>query len=102
MPSRLSELCSAVARAAGHAMEPQAAIVNYYNPKVIQNHHLRSSAAIHAWCSTNFLNTRGDRQSTMGGHVDDAELDLSLPLVSLSLGLSAVFLFGGPTREDAP
>ena len=38
----------------------------------------------------------------MGGHVDDAELDLSLPLVSLSLGLSAVFLFGGPTREDTP
>lgn len=38
----------------------------------------------------------------MGGHVDDAELDLSLPLVSLSLGLSAVFLFGGPTRDDAP
>lgn len=34
--------------------------------------------------------------------MDDAELDLSLPLVSLSLGLSAVFLFGGPTREDAP
>lgn len=41
-------------------------------------------------------------QSTMGGHVDDAELDLSLPLVSLSLGLSAVFLFGGPTRDDPP
>ena len=38
----------------------------------------------------------------MGGHVDDAELDLSLPLVSLSLGLSAVFLFGGPTRDDTP
>eukprot|EP01043_Picozoa_sp_COSAG02_P030050 COSAG02_NODE_1900_length_10458_cov_4.285838_6_plen_208_part_00 len=38
----------------------------------------------------------------MGGHVDDAELDLSLPLVSLSLGLTAVFLFGGPTRDDAP
>ena len=34
--------------------------------------------------------------------MDDAELDLSLPLVSLSLGLSAVFLFGGPTREDTP
>ena len=38
----------------------------------------------------------------MGGHVDDAELDLSLPLVSISIGLSAVFLFGGQTREEAP
>lgn len=36
MPSRLSELCSALASAVGHAMDPQAAIVNYYNPKVIR------------------------------------------------------------------
>eukprot|EP01043_Picozoa_sp_COSAG02_P030049 COSAG02_NODE_1900_length_10458_cov_4.285838_5_plen_338_part_00 len=47
MPSRLSELCSSVARAAGHAMEPQAAIVNYYNPKVIRPATLRSLAATH-------------------------------------------------------
>ena len=73
MPSRLSSLCAALAGATGHPMEPQAAIVNYYHPK-----------------------------STMGGHVDDAELDLSLPLVSLSLGLSAVFLCGGRTRDVAP
>jgi alkylated DNA repair protein alkB family protein 1 len=103
MPSRLSELCSSVARAAGHEMEPQAAIVNYYNPKVIRTAALRYPAATHGvLCAALTLSGHADRQSTMGGHVDDAELDLSLPLVSLSLGLTAVFLFGGPTREDAP
>lgn len=106
MPSRLSELCSNLAGALGHAMEPQAAIVNYYNPKVLSDSppvlalcHARSRMRA-AVCSQS--HARCDRQSTMGGHVDDAELDLSLPLVSLSLGLSAVFLFGGPTREDTP
>jgi alkylated DNA repair protein alkB family protein 1 len=34
MPARLSEICSALAGATGHSMEPHAAIVNYYNPKV--------------------------------------------------------------------
>lgn len=52
--------------------------------------------------TTNSIGACRGQQSTMGGHVDDAELDLSLPLVSLSLGLSAVFLFGGRTREEVP
>lgn len=34
MPHRLSALCTGLAGAAGYVMEPQAAIVNYYNPKV--------------------------------------------------------------------
>jgi alkylated DNA repair protein alkB family protein 1 len=37
--------------------------------------------------------------STMGPHVDDAELDLSKPVVSLSLGASAIFLIGGNTKN---
>ena len=57
MPAHLSALCTRLAAAAGHAMAPDAAIVNYYSPG-----------------------------STMGGHVDDAELDLGRPLVSLSPG----------------
>jgi alkylated DNA repair protein alkB family protein 1 len=73
MPALLSDIVCSLATMVGHSFEPQSAIVNYYNPK-----------------------------STMGGHVDDAEVDLSLPLVSLSLGLSAVFLFGGGTRQDVP
>lgn len=37
-----------------------------------------------------------------GGHVDDAELDRSRPLVSISLGCAAVFLCGGPTKAISP
>ena len=52
---------------------PDAALVNYYRP--------------------------GD---TLGGHVDNAEADMAAPIVTASLGLAAVFLIGGPRREDAP
>lgn len=40
--------------------------------------------------------------STLGGHVDDAEADLTKPLVALSLGCPAVFLAGGATRDAPP
>jgi len=35
-------------------------------------------------------------------HQDKDERDLSAPIVSLSLGLPAVFLFGSPSRKDRP
>ena len=35
-------------------------------------------------------------------HQDKDELDLNAPIVSLSLGLPAVFLFGTPSRKDRP
>jgi alkylated DNA repair protein (DNA oxidative demethylase) len=35
-------------------------------------------------------------------HQDKDEKDLSAPIVSLSLGLPAVFLFGTPSRKDRP
>ncbi len=35
-------------------------------------------------------------------HQDKDEKDLSAPIVSVSLGLSAVFLFGGAKRSDKP
>ena len=50
----------------GLAIGADAAIVNYYG--------------------------RGD---TLGGHKDDVENDLTQPLVSISIGCSAVFLLGG-------
>lgn len=50
---------------------PSAAIVNYYNTK-----------------------------STMGGHRDDLEEALDKPIVSLSLGLPAIFLLGGLGKDD--
>ena len=40
-------------------------------------------------------------KSVMGGHADDLEHDFSKPVVSLSLGLPAIFLLGGKTRRDA-
>lgn len=35
-------------------------------------------------------------------HQDKDELDLSAPIVSVSLGLPAIFLFGGMARSDKP
>ncbi|QDZ19016.1 alpha-ketoglutarate-dependent dioxygenase AlkB [Chloropicon primus] len=47
------------------------------------------------------LNFYGSKD-TLGGHKDDAELDLSQPLVSVSLGCDAVFLLGGTTKGVRP
>ena len=52
---------------------PSASIINYYNLK-----------------------------STMGGHRDDLEYALDKPVVSISLGLPAIFLLGGTTKEKTP
>ena len=38
----------------------------------------------------------------MSLHQDKDELDFAAPIVSVSLGLPAVFLFGGPKRADKP
>ncbi|KAM9356093.1 nucleic acid dioxygenase ALKBH1 [Pholidichthys leucotaenia] len=40
--------------------------------------------------------------SSLGIHVDESELDHSQPLLSLSFGQSAIFLLGGPRRQDPP
>jgi len=50
-----------------------------------------SSAAI-----VNYYTTK----SSMGGHHDDSELDLTKPVISISLGLPAVFLLGGKSQYD--
>ena len=39
---------------------------------------------------------------TLTGHVDRSEKNMTAPLMSLSIGLSAVFLLGGLSREDSP
>ncbi|KAL5533065.1 hypothetical protein ACEPAF_4841 [Sanghuangporus sanghuang] len=41
-------------------------------------------------------------KDTLMGHVDRAEVCATSPLVSLSLGNAAVFLIGGPTKNDKP
>lgn len=53
--------------------KPQSVIVNFYNKK-----------------------------SAMGGHLDDAEPDQEHPILSYSIGLEAVFLIGGRTRNEGP
>jgi len=72
MPETLSELASRAAAQAGfEAFEPDACLVNHYEP--------------------------GARLTL---HQDKNERDFSQPIVSVSLGLPAVFLFGGDARGD--
>jgi alkylated DNA repair protein (DNA oxidative demethylase) len=74
IPVSFRELAVGAADAAGFAgFEPDACLVNRYEP--------------------------GTRLSL---HRDENERDLSAPIVSVSLGLPAVFLFGGLTRSDRP
>ncbi|GFR42305.1 hypothetical protein Agub_g3205, partial [Astrephomene gubernaculifera] len=38
----------------------------------------------------------------LGGHLDDVERDMGQPIVSVSLGCPAVFLMGGPSKQQPP
>jgi alkylated DNA repair protein (DNA oxidative demethylase) len=72
MPSAFARLAHTAAQAAGFdAFEPDACLINRYVP--------------------------GARLSL---HQDKNELDFSAPIVSVSLGVPAVFLFGGNERAD--
>lgn len=74
MPQLLRELAiSAAARAGYAAFAPDACLINRYVP--------------------------GARMSL---HQDRDEQDFSQPIVSVSLGLPATFLFGGASRSDHP
>lgn len=71
MPDALAGLAQAAAEAGFGGFAPDACLVNRYDP--------------------------GARLSL---HQDRDERDFSAPIVSVSLGLPAVFLFGGPSRSD--
>ena len=74
MPPGLPELATAAAAAAGfEAILPDVCLVSRYQP--------------------------GARLSM---HQDKDECDLESPIVSISLGLPAIFLFGGHRRVDRP
>jgi alkylated DNA repair protein (DNA oxidative demethylase) len=74
MPTALAELALAAAAAAGFAgFAPDACLVNHYRA--------------------------GTRLSL---HQDRDERDHAAPIVSVSLGMPAVFLFGGLARADKP
>ncbi|WJJ94165.1 DNA oxidative demethylase AlkB [Neopusillimonas aromaticivorans] len=72
MPPVLYQLAVNAAQHVGFgAFDPQACLINYYEPG-----------------------------SRMGLHQDRDEADLKAPIVSVSLGLPAVFQFGGLCRTD--
>jgi DNA oxidative demethylase len=74
MPQSFGRLAAAAAEAVGFAgFEPDACLINRYQA--------------------------GTRLSL---HRDENERDLTAPIVSVSLGLPAIFLFGGDTRSDRP
>lgn len=53
--------------------DPQGGIINFYGPK-----------------------------DALTAHIDHSEAEAVRPLVSVSLGASAIFLVGGPTRDQPP
>lgn len=74
IPAVILQLAKEAARIAGHAdFVPDSCLINIYEPG-----------------------------SKMGLHQDKDELDFSQPIVSISLGIPATFLFGGGRRSDKP
>jgi DNA oxidative demethylase len=74
MPETFRCLAASAAETGGYpGFEPDACLINLYEP--------------------------GTRLSL---HRDENERDLTAPIVSVSLGLPAVFLFGGNNRSDRP
>ena len=72
IPAVMMKLAAQAAEAAGYKdFRPDSCLVNHYEPK-----------------------------SKMGLHQDKNEEDYSQPIVSVSLGLPATFLFGGVKRSD--
>jgi DNA oxidative demethylase len=74
MPDAFRHLAANAAAAAGYpGFEPDACLLNLYEPA-----------------------------TRLSLHRDENERDLTAPIVSVSLGLPAVFLFGGNRRSDRP
>jgi alkylated DNA repair protein alkB homolog 1 len=72
-PSNLAAYCLILANHVGHSLTAEAAIVNYY-----------------------------PSGTSMSGHLDDAELTMEEPIVSISIGCPALFLIGGRTKDILP
>jgi len=73
-PPYLASLSSKIAKVLGYdEYRAEAAIVNYY-----------------------------PFSATLSGHTDHSEQNLAAPLISISLGQSAIFLLGGTTVEVVP
>jgi alkylated DNA repair protein alkB family protein 1 len=73
IPFELSSLATMIGNAVGQAIKAEAVIVNYYA-----------------------------LDSVMGAHRDELEFTFDHPVISLSVGSSAIFLLGGPTKNEDP
>jgi len=74
IPDLFLHLAASAAAAAGYPdFEPDACLINLYKP-----------------------------ETRLSLHRDENERDLTAPIVSVSLGLPAIFLFGGNSRSDRP
>jgi len=62
--------------------------------------HAAAQAGFAAFCPDACLISRYLPGARLSLHQDRNERDLSAPIVSVSLGMSAVFLFGGTRRSD--
>ena len=63
--------------------------------------HLENAASMTFTASASIVNFYTVK-SIMGGHRDDLELALDKPVISLSMGMAAIFLLGGKTKDDTP
>jgi alkylated DNA repair protein (DNA oxidative demethylase) len=61
-----------------------------------------SAAGFSGFVPDSCLINRYEPETRLSLHRDENERDFSAPIVSVSLGLSAVFLFGGDRRNDRP
>lgn len=74
IPASFRRLAEDAADAAGYpSFEPDACLINLYEP-----------------------------ETRLSLHRDENERDMTAPIVSVSLGLPAIFLFGGNSRSDRP
>ena len=90
-PADLASLSAGIVKALGGdtLYKAEAAIVNYYPA----NSCLSGETLV---TSDQWL------RSSLPGHTDHSEINLGAPLVSISLGLPAIFLIGGPSLDTVP
>lgn len=73
-------------------------------PELLKNLSIRAAetAGFPAFCPDSCLINRYEPGARMTLHQDKDEADMNAPIVSVSLGLSATFQFGGLTRKERP
>lgn len=90
MPDLIKDVCSrCISHIPWSSVFPDSSIVDYSS----WAQDYKAEAGV-----VNFYQYR----DSLTAHVDQSEVDTVRPLVSISLGESAIFLAGGKTREEVP